>query len=309
MADSNPAPAAGAALAGAAVPAVRLVPLPPAGPLAPHVARPLLVEAPVVSNVPVGRDYFRLTLAAPDISAAAQPGQFVMLTIARADELAPVLPRPMAIYGVDRATGTVDIVYRTVGSGTHRMATWRPSEVMTTVGPLGRGFTIPRTARSILVFGRGIGACSITTLVEEAVGRGIEATVVISGRDRNALVGGDTCRDAGAAVIEVVDSDGSSDPARLARRLGHAGHAHDAYYVCGSHRLVELAARLAHHPVRGSSATHAEVQVSLEAHMACGLGFCHGCAAGRPGLPAETPLVCRDGPVFRWARTDREPAA
>ena len=40
--------------------------------------------------------------------------------------------------------------------------------------------------------------------------------------------------------------------------------------------------------------------------MACGLGFCHGCAAGRPGLPAETPLVCRDGPVFRWARTEHQ---
>jgi dihydroorotate dehydrogenase electron transfer subunit len=233
----------------------------------------------------------------------------VMLTLARPTELAPVLPRPMAIYAVDPAAGTIDVVYRTLGSGTHLMATWRPGEPMTTVGPLGRGFTIPRTAKSILVLGRGIGTCTITTLVPEAVARGVEVTVVISGREPGALVGADTCREAGAAVIEVTDSEGSSDPVRLARRLGHASHTHDAYYVCGSHRLLELAARLAHHPVRGSVATHAEVQVSLEAHMACGLGFCHGCAAGRPGLPAETPVVCRDGPVFRWARTDREPAA
>lgn len=258
----------------------------------------------MVANVPVAPQYLRLTLEAPAVAETARPGQFAMLTIARPDELAPVLPRPMAIFGLDRDSGTVDFVYRTVGSGTHRMATWSPGEVMTMVAPLGRGFTVPPTARSVLVMGRGIGACSITTLVQQAAVLGVEVSVVISGREPDALVGAETCREAGAAVIEVVDSDGSSDPVRLARRLGHAGHTHDAYYVCGSHRLLELAARLAHHPVRGSTATHAEVQVSLEAHMACGLGFCHGCAAGRPGLPAETPLVCRDGPVFRWARSD-----
>lgn len=292
-----------------ATPNVRLVPLPPAGPLAPHVARPLLVEAPVVANVPVAPEYYRLRLEAPGIASAARPGQFLMLTIARPDELAPVLPRPMAIYSVNPEAGTVDVVYRTVGTGTQRMATWLSGERMTTVGPLGRGFTIPRNARSILVMGRGIGVCSITSLVHDATELGVEVTVVLSARNRDALVGLDTCCEAGAAVIEVTDDDGSSDPGRLARRLGHAGHTHDAYYVCGSHRLLELATRLAHHPVRGSTATHAEVQVSLEAHMACGLGFCHGCAAGRPGLPAETPLVCRDGPVFRWARTERLEAA
>lgn len=292
---------------GAQEPAVRLVPLPPAGPLAPHVTRPILMDAPVLANVPVAHEYLRLTLQAPEVAAAAQPGQFLMLTVARPGELAPVLPRPMAIYGVDRVAGSVDVIYRTVGSGTRRLATWREGERMTTVGPLGRGFTIPRGARSILVLGRGIGMCSLTTLVADVVARGVAVTAVISARDPGALIGAESCREAGAAeVVEVIDSDGSSDPARLAARLGHVAHTHDAYYVCGSHRLLELAARLAHHPVRGGAASHAEVQVSLEAHMACGLGFCHGCAAGRPGLPAETPLVCRDGPVFRWARTVRE---
>jgi dihydroorotate dehydrogenase electron transfer subunit len=187
------------------------------------------------------------------------------------------------------------------------MAGWRAGESMTIVGPLGRGFSIPPRARSILLLGRGIGNCSLTTLVPEAVALGVKVSVVVSGRDPGALVGGETCREAGAAqVLEVVDTDGSSDVTRVLAALGSSATAHDAYYVCGSHRLLELAARLAHDAGRGGPADHAEVQVSLEAHMACGLGYCHGCAAGRPGLPAETPLVCRDGPVFRWARTVRE---
>ena len=101
------------------------------------------------------------------------------LTIARQDELAPVLPRPMAIYSANPGQGTFDVVYRTVGSGTQRMATWAPGERMTVVGPLGRGFTIPRNARSILVLGRGIGICSITSLVHEATELGVEVTVAV----------------------------------------------------------------------------------------------------------------------------------
>jgi dihydroorotate dehydrogenase electron transfer subunit len=57
--------------------------------------------------------------------------------------------------------------------------------------------------------------------------------------------------------------------------------------------------RLATEVARASGAS---VQVSIEARMACGLGFCHGCATGIVGASEESPLVCVDGPVFgcRW---------
>jgi dihydroorotate dehydrogenase electron transfer subunit len=118
---------------------------------------------------------------------------------------------------------------------------------------------------------------------------------VASARHRGVLIGPDTYRAAG--VSEVVrgrrQEDSSSAPAALAQRLaGWCADGVDELYVCGSARLLALAATLGRRHGAG-------VQVSLEAHMACGLGFCHGCAAGRPGLPNETPLVCSDGPVFR----------
>ncbi|MBO0872611.1 MAG: dihydroorotate oxidase electron transfer subunit, partial [Pseudonocardia sp.] len=58
----------------------------------------------------------------------------------------------------------------------------------------------------------------------------------------------------------------------------------------GSERLARLAAEL-------GGRWRASVQVCLEAHMACGLGYCHGCATSTGGGPPR--LVCRDGPVFR----------
>lgn len=274
---------------------VPLTRLPESGPLAPPVAVPRLVEAPIVRHALVGPEYRRLTLAAPEAARTASPGQFVMLTVARPGEASPVLPRPMAIYARDRASGTIDIVYRVVGEGTRRLTSWEVGEGMVMVGPLGRGFVVPDGARRIMLVGRGIGTCSLTMLGAEAAAAGVRVTAVVSARHGGALVGTDFYRLAGVdEIITVVDEDGSSSPDALALRLlPRCAEGVDEFFVCGSTRLVALAADLA-------DRTGAGVQVSLEAHMACGLGFCHGCAAGRPGVPTETPLVCADGPVFRY---------
>jgi len=62
--------------------------------------------------------------------------------------------------------------------------------------------------------------------------------------------------------------------------------------VCGAGVLARLAAEL-------GAFWGVPVQASLEAHMACGLGYCHGCAAPvRTDASVEGPLVCADGPVF-----------
>jgi dihydroorotate dehydrogenase electron transfer subunit len=278
------------------VAAAALVRLPDSGVLAPKQPKPVLAEAPVIGNVAITPEYRRLTLESPAIARSAQPGQFVMLTIARPEDPAPVLPRPMAIYGWDREAGTFDVVYRIVGEGTRRLARWEAGSAMVVVGPLGRGFTLPDRKGSVLFLGRGIGTCSLTSLAGEATAAGFQLHAVASARHRDALVGDEVYRAAGAVqVVTATDDDGSSAPAVLRELLAPlSGGDLVAVYACGSNRLLALGVELA-------SATGAEVQVSLEAHMACGLGFCHGCAAGRPGLPHETPLVCADGPVFRYA--------
>jgi dihydroorotate dehydrogenase electron transfer subunit len=275
---------------------VPLARLPESGALAPPVAFPVLREAAVVAHEPLGDEYRRLTLAEPNMASSCAPGQFVMLTVARPGEPSPVLPRPMAIYGRDAAAGTIDIVYRVVGEGTRRLTSWSGGDAMVTVGPLGRGFALGPGTRRIVLLGRGIGTCSLTMLARDAALAGIAVVAVASGRHDGAVVGPEVYRDAGVEeLLVVVDTDGTSAPAALRPRLAAAvADGVDELFVCGSARLLALAADIADEHAAG-------VQVSLEAHMACGLGFCHGCAAGRPGLPHETPLVCADGPVFRYA--------
>jgi dihydroorotate dehydrogenase electron transfer subunit len=270
---------------------VRLVPLPAPG----ERAEPVLELARVTANEEISPGAWRITLEAPRIAASARPGQFAMLTVARRDESAPVLPRPMALYGWDADAGTVDVVYRVVGDGTRVLTTWRTGETMTTVGPLGRPFELEPTTGSILLLGRGIGICSLTGLASAARRGGIEVDAVISARVPEALIGSaDFTRIEVASLTEVTDAEGSSAVERLEPRLAALASASarwDQVFVCGSERLMRLATELARE-------TDAAVQVSIEARMACGLGFCHGCATGMVGAAEESPLVCVDGPVF-----------
>ncbi|MFI5911838.1 hypothetical protein [Dactylosporangium sp. NPDC051541] len=255
-------------------------------------ARAGTTEALIVSHQHLSDRYWRLELLAPDIARTAQAGQFVMITPARRTETWPVLPRPMAVYDTDPAAGTVVIVYGVVGAGTRHLCGFAPGESLVTVGPLGRPFAVAPTTRSLLLLGRGIGSCSLTMLAAAAHRAGMDVTVVSSGRSPEATVTGDFYRAVGIKPGEVYDTDGSSDPGAIRAALAASGTVAGLIAVCGSRRLTALATEL-------GAAWGADVQVSLEAHMACGIGYCHGCSTGTRSAHVEAPLICRDGPVFR----------
>ena len=74
-------------------------------------------------------------------------------------------------------------------------------------------------------------------------------------------------------------------------RLGAENKA-DAFFTCGSNRLLMLMQRLgAEHGVPG--------QVALEQQMACALGMCQCCVRPiRAGAGIVHHRVCYEGPVF-----------
>ncbi|MFC5746270.1 hypothetical protein [Actinomadura rugatobispora] len=274
----------------------RLAPLALPGPVA-----PTWDHAEVVGHHPVGDRYHRMRLKAPTIAAAARAGQFVMVTIPDATGTRAVLPRPMAIHRRLPGEGCVDIVYGVQGAGTRAMTGTGIGTRVQIVGPLGVGFALSPDTTGLLLVGRGIGVCSVTTSAEDAVRAGVEVTAVVSGRGPDALVGSGDHRELGVRrLIEVTDRDGSSAPDALAARLRRTLDAAppQQIFTCGSERLAEMCARLA-------DRWGARVQVSLEAHMACGLGYCHGCATAARTAADESPLICADGPVFELRPAER----
>lgn len=264
-------------------------------------ARPSLTRAAVVSNDHLGDRYWRMRLLAPDIARHTQPGQFVMLTVTPSGPSNWVLPRPMAVADRDEMQETIDVVYGAHGWGTRQMAAIGARDELTVVGPLGNGFRLEPTTRHLMVVGRGIGQCSLSLLAVAASQRGAAVSAVLSARHREANVlvpFFEAVPD--SRVVTALDSDGSSDPQVLGPELRILLEETPAQQIatCGSRRLLRMCSALA-------EATGATLQVAVEAHMACGMGYCHGCSAWVQGVDQEGPLVCRDGPVFAWLPAGR----
>jgi dihydroorotate dehydrogenase electron transfer subunit len=110
---------------------------------------------PILENVAIARDTYRLRLGDVSMSRAFKPGQFVMIRPGSEGTTDPLLGRPLALYDVVRdAAGmpmAYDVVYLVVGRGTAALSERRPGERIAVWGPLGNGFGQPPAGPVVLV--------------------------------------------------------------------------------------------------------------------------------------------------------------
>ena len=103
--------------------------------------------APVVEQVRLARDTYRLRIAAPELAQQVVPGQFFMIRSPGVTN--PLLGRPFAVYDIWRnASGNpagIDVAYLVVGKMTGLMSSWvagfgspPPAETWN-IGPSGEG--------------------------------------------------------------------------------------------------------------------------------------------------------------------------
>jgi dihydroorotate dehydrogenase electron transfer subunit len=250
--------------------------------------------ARVVRNEAVNVEYRHLVLDCSEEAAAAQPGQFFQLLCPHPAGEQPFLRRPMSLYGADPDKHQVEFLYKVTGAGTRGLDTLKPGDSLDIMGPLGVGFTLDERLRHIVVVGRGAGLATLAPLAAAAKARGIKVTAIFSARRPELLVSVDLFRSHGAAVIAVTDSEQSSGPAnveRILRREIAEGRC-DAFFTCGSSRLMRVQQRLAREfGLPG--------QVAMEQQMACGIGLCYCCVRDF-NVDGEivNRRVCWDGPVF-----------
>lgn len=255
------------------------------------------VRALVLSNERVNDSYNLLVVEAPGPARNAVAGQFFHLQCPTTGEDAPYLRRPMSTYRADPQSGVVEFLYKVSGAGTRGLASLVAGDYLSMLGPLGVGFALEPDWRHIVVLGRGVGLATLAPLAEMAAARNIGVTAVISARDQDQVLSVPRFAAIGARIEIVLDSDGSSsvdNVERLLRRIHTEGHA-DAFFTCGSNRLMLLMQRL------GDELGIAG-QVAMEQQMACGLGMCHCCVRDfRVGGETVSRRVCWDGPVFPLA--------
>ncbi len=259
---------------------------------------PIDVEAAVVSNTTLSDDFNVLSLDAPGIAEAAQPGQFVM--IKANDGTDPLLRRPFSIFQVlrdaaGRRTGFT-VLNKRIGRGTSRLFDAARGARIACLGPLGRPFDLVAPGAEAWMVAGGVGLAPFATLAEALRERGTPMTLFYGARRARELFFVELFEQLGVRVMLATEDGSRGDHGRVTVPLKRAlqqGGASARLFACGPTPMMNAVAALAR--VHGRPCT-----VSLEQVMGCGLGGCYSCVVGVRAEDGRTHLVrsCVDGPVF-----------
>src|SRR6185295_13737893 len=261
---------------------------------------PFDVAAQVISNAPLSADYNVLALAAPEIAAAAAPGQFVMVKAAASHD--PLLRRPFSVFEVLRdARGTptgISLLNKRIGVSTGLIYAAQPGQPVACLGPLGRPFTVVDSPTEAWMVAGGVGLAPFATLAEALRARGVKSSLFYGARRGAELFYLDFFRRLGVELVLTTEDGSVGERGRvvtpLERRLAsQAGAAPVMVYACGPEGMLAAAATTAARFDR-------PCQVSVERIMGCGLGGCYSCVVpmrnGHGGF--HNVRSCIAGPVL-----------
>jgi len=275
-----------------------------------------LEEARILDQTGFDGDQYVIRVEAPKCAAHAEPGAFAHITCD------PGIPmrRPLSIMRASAAEGWIEMLYKVMGPGLQALAARKKGDVISVLGPIGRGFTLHPERPRVLLIGGGVGIPPMIFLADRLRARtdvkwkplvlmGSEIPFPFRTRPSRIVVPGIPVGSiASMPMLEEWDI-----PSRLASRadfpgcfdgfvteladawlssLGPAELAEVEIFSCGPTPMLEATARVARK-------YDLPCQVSLEEFMACAVGGCAGCTiqVRTPEGPAMK-RVCVDGPVF-----------
>ena len=224
----------------------------------------------VLENIEIAPGILKISLG---INLNAKPGQFFML---RADSFRqdPILARPFGVC--EQIDGKLVFLVQVVGKGTRLIADLKEGDGVSVLGPLGKGFEKTNNKKIAIVAG-GIG---IAPLLELAKNLDTKADFYGGFADDPYFV-----YEFKPYVNKLVTSSEKKEGKFILEKLNPDEY--DLIYACGPNPMLKALCE---------KNTKAKIQISMEAHMGCGIGACLGCTVeDRNG---DFIRVCKDGPVF-----------
>ena len=206
-----------------------------------------------------------------DFAGPVLPGQFFML---RAWDKDPLLSRPISVH--DYEAGKLTFLFQVVGKGSEILSRLKPGDELEIQGPYGSGF--PEINGDLCVVGGGIGVAPLYYLVKQYKEKNPQGTCrVYLGFRENSY-----CVKAFEAIADevILDVGGIITHQLIVK-------SDEVVMTCGPEMLMASVAEKV--PLEN------KVYVSMEAHMACGIGACLGCTCE---TKSGNKKVCQDGPVF-----------
>ena len=249
-------------------------------------------QGEVLFNGPAMEGVNLMWLRGPEIAAEAQPGQFVLVRCA--DGYDPLLRRALSIHrmglvpGADGARGFA-LLYGLHGPGTSYLRARRAGDTLDVIAPLGKGFSVRRDSRYLLLVGGGWGVAPMVALAEQQVARGKSVTL-ISGAAQASLQFPVSLLPQEVEVILATVDGSAGHKGMVTDLLPQYWEWADEMFCCGPMVMYtgiwEAVTKL--WPSK-------RIQVLAEIGMACGVGACYACTIHtRRGHK----LACVDGPRF-----------
>ena len=263
---------------------------------------PIDVEAAVIANRRLSRDYNVLTLSAAEVGARAEPGQFVM--VRPADMTETLLRRPFSIFEIVRdgngAPTGITLLNKRAGRTTNRLYEAEPGDHIACLGPLGRPYTPVTAPQEAWMVAGGVGLAPFATLAEALAARGTPATLFYGARSDQELFYLDVFERLGVALVLTTEDGSRGERGRvtvpLDRALAARAPGSTMVYACGPEPMLAAVAAVAERHQQ-------PCEVSVERTMGCGLGGCYSCVikVKQGSAPPHFVRSCISGPVFDGA--------
>ena len=250
----------------------------------------------VVARETIAPAWWRLTISAPDLSPPLLPGQFLLLRCA--DRFTCYLRRP--VFPEPNEANTLSLLLRPdPDPGRAWLLSRTPGEKLDVIGPLGTGFPLSDSIRTLLLVGDTQAIDPLLGQMSRAVKAGIAVTLALGGH-----------RAANLYPVSALPPVVEFQAATVDGSLGHRGPVTDllpellgwADAVCavGSPALYRA---LLGQTEKVRLRAEADYLFGLIAAypMACGVGACLSCSLETKTGPE---LACVDGPVFDLTRLE-----
>ena len=208
-----------------------------------------------------------------------KPGQFYMLKTYGET----LLPRPISVS--ERDDNTITFLYAVVGTGTKDFSKLKVGDYIDLIGPLGNGFKTEGLGKVALVTG-GIGIAPMLEVAKDIKRVNKENIIDLYAGFRE-------------DIYLVEDMRKYLDKVNISTDTGKHGHKgfvtdmikvedYDTVLCCGPEIMMNKVVNMCREK-------NVKVYVSMEKHMACGVGACLGCTCKTKEGNKRT---CKDGPVF-----------
>jgi len=244
----------------------------------------------IVNHRLLTTDIYEMTLSGQLVTEMHVPGQFLHL---RLPQTTHVLRRPISISQIDPKQKTCRIIYRLKGEGTKILAQLKVGEKIDVMGPLGNGFDLSQVKKGDLVYvvGGGIGIPPLYELARQLKDK--KATVVnFLGYATKDLVYYEEEFKAIGETLVATDDGSYGLKGNVGNLLEIKKQSPQAAFACGASGLLKVCEKTFIGQVDN-------IQLSLEARMACGMGACYACVVPLAGSMNQNVKVCEDGPIFQ----------